>query len=166
MDLTEGVIKTGVARSGMTLQEALGECVRNNVPGIPFVDEQGRLVGRFVIRHAFKQACLPLDLIKGAHLLGEKIYHLEMPREEVQEHLKQTIDSLILKDTVHLNSSSQILTALALMEKLNVNHLFIMEGEEYLGIVTRMSLSRVILENIQGKLRIPKSGCLGGSEEP
>ena len=151
MDLTRGVIKTGVARSGMTLQEALEECVKNNVPGIPFVDEQGRVAGRFAIRHAFKQACLSLDLIKGAHLLGDKIYHLEMPKEEVQEHLNQTIDSLILEDTVHLNSTSQILTALALMEGLNVNHLFIMEGEEYQGVVTRMSLSRVILENLSEK---------------
>ncbi|MBA1332308.1 hypothetical protein QQ73_14750, partial [Candidatus Endoriftia persephone str. Guaymas] len=85
MNLAKILIKTSVVRSGMSFGDALQECVDKDVPGIPYVDAEGRIAGRFSVRHAFRECCVPRDLILGGHLLGDDIDHMNLPEVHAEE---------------------------------------------------------------------------------
>lgn len=146
MRLIQGVVQTPVARPGMLVGEALHICVSHGVPGIPFVDHSGRLVGRFSVRNTFRLSSIPLDMIKGAHLIGHEALHLDHPSDHYAEVFRQPIDDMIIDDCACLSSSAQVTKAMALMEQYNSSYLFIVDDGVFRGVVTRLGLTRVLLE--------------------
>lgn len=144
MNLQEILIPTGVARAGMTFGDALKECVKRDVPGIPFVDEQGHIIGRFSVRHAFRLTCVPKDVIRGAHLLGDNLSHMTMPELNAEEVMARPIEEFILEDAIRLAPGSPAIKALAIMEQYNTSYLFVTEGESYLGVITRMDIAGLV----------------------
>lgn len=138
-------IPTKVARPGMRVGEALQECAEKNVPGIPFKDAQGNLSGRFSIRHTFLLCCIPQDIVKGAHLLGDDVDDLDLPRVKAEELMERKVDEFIFPDVIRLSPDFQAIKALAIMEQFNTEYLFVTEGDDYQGVVTRMSIARSIL---------------------
>lgn len=146
MSLINGIVTTPVARPGMLIGEALRICVDNWVPGIPYVGDDGSIQGRFSVRNTFLLSTIPGDMIKGAHLIGNEALHLEQTKEHYAELFSGTIDHTILKDVACLSSNAQITKAMALMEKFNSAYLFVVDDGVYRGIVTRLGLTRVLLE--------------------
>lgn len=146
MSLIKGVIDTPVARPGMLIGEALRICVDKGVPGLPFVGEDGAIQGRFSVRNTFLISSIPRDMIKGAHLIGHEAAHLDHAKEHYDELFARTIDHTILKDVAWLSSGAQITKAMALMEKFNSSYLFVVDEGRYRGVVTRLGLTRVLLE--------------------
>lgn len=136
---------TRVARPSMTVGEVLRECVEKGVPGIPFVNAEGRIDGRFSIRHMFLLCCIPSDIIQGAHLLGDDIEDLDFPHIRAEELMAQKVDDYIFPDVIRLSPSFQAIKALAIMEQYNTEYLFVTDGEAYQGVVTRMSIARAIV---------------------
>ena len=60
---------------------------------------------------------------------------------------RRAIDNTILDDAACLASTAQITKAMALMEKFNSSYLFFVIDEgEYRGVVTRLGLTRVLLD--------------------
>ena len=147
MRLMHALVETEVARPGMSVGEALRICVRFGLPGIPFLDENGRIGGRFSVRHVFLVHSIPSDMIKGAHLIGHDARHLEHPDRHYIELFQRTIDDLILPEIASLASDAQVTKAMALMEKLNSSYLFIVDQGRYRGVVTRLGLTRALLEH-------------------
>lgn len=145
MKLKHISIPTRVARPGMTVGEVMSECVEKDVPGIPFVDAEGNLAGRFSVRHLFLLSCIPSDILHGAHLLGDDIEHLDFPHIKASELMAQKVDDYIFPDAIRLSPNFQTIKALAIMEQYNTEYLFVTEGEDYLGVVTRMSIAKAIL---------------------
>lgn len=146
MRLLKGIIETPVAHAGMRVGEALRVCVDKDVPGIPFVDTDGRICGRFSVRDTFRITSIPDDMIKGAHLIGHQALHLELSKDHYEGVFGLTIDDQILNDYVFLSSGAQITKAMALMEKFNTSYLFVIDDGRYLGVVTRLGLTRILLE--------------------
>ena len=146
MRLMKGIVETPVARPGMRVDEALRICVDKGVPGIPYVDSSGKIRGRFSVRHTFLLFSIPKDLIKGAHLIGHDALHIDPPKDHYAEVFRQPIDNQILDDAACLSSSAQITKAMALMEKFNSSYLFVIDDGHYRGVVTRLGLTRVLLE--------------------
>lgn len=146
MKLLKGIVETPVARPGMLIGEALRICVDKGVPGLPFVGDDGAIRGRFSVRNTFLLSTIPADMIKGAHLIGHEALHLELPAVHYIELFRQTIDHTILTDIACLGSGAQITKAMALMEKFNSSYLFVVDDGEYRGVVTRLGLTRVLLE--------------------
>lgn len=146
MRLMNGIVETPVARPGMRVGEALRICVDKSVPGIPFVGGDGRIQGRFSVRHTFLGETLPPDMIRGAHLIGPAALHLDHPREHYQRLFERTVDAMILPDAACLASDAQITKAMALMEKFNSSYLFVIDDGVYRGVVTRLGLTRLLLE--------------------
>ena len=138
-------IPTRVARPGMTVGEVMSECVEKDVPGIPFVDAEGNLAGRFSVRHLFLLCCIPEDILHGAHLLGDDIEHLDFPHIKASELMARKVDDFIFPDAIRLSPNFQAIKALAIMEQFNTEYLFVSEGEDYQGVVTRMSIAKAIL---------------------
>ena len=147
MKLLDIVIPTTVAKAGMTMGEVFEECVKRNVPGIPFCDEKGRVTGRISIRHAFKLSAAPGYLVKAAHLLGDDIWHLSTSKMEVKSLLDMPVESFILENFANVSAASPVVKALSIMEKYNTGYVFLIDEGEYEGVVTRMGIARLMLEN-------------------
>ena len=144
--LLKGLIQTPVARPGMLVGEALRICVDKGVPGIPYMDAEGRIAGRFSVRDTFRITSIPPDMIKGAHLIGHEALHLELSKDHFEGVFNRPINDQILGDIAFLSSNAQITKAMALMEKFNSSYLFVIDDGHHLGVVTRLGLTRVLLE--------------------
>jgi predicted transcriptional regulator len=136
---------TKVARPGMSVGEVMLECVEKEVPGIPFVDNEGQLTGRFSVRHLFVVCCIPPDILHGAHLIGDDIENLDFPHIQAGELMEKQVDEFIFPDAIRLSPNFQAIKALAIMEQYNTEYLFVTEGDEYQGVVTRMSIAKAIV---------------------
>ncbi|MEW8498715.1 MAG: CBS domain-containing protein, partial [Candidatus Thiodiazotropha taylori] len=89
--------------------------------------------------------CIPDDIIQGAHLLGDDIDHLDFPHIKAEDLMARSVDDFIYPDTVRLSANFQAIKALAIMEQYNTEYLFVTEGEDYQGVVTRMSVAGAIV---------------------
>jgi len=146
MRIIKGLIETPVTRPGMLIGEALRICVERGVPGLPFVDQSGKVTGRFSVRHAFLLSSISSDMIKGAHLIGHDALCLSHGPDHYGELFALTIEQTILEDAACLPSNALVEKGMALMEKFNSSYLFVIDDERYRGVVTRLSLTRALLE--------------------
>jgi CBS domain-containing protein len=146
MILKEVLIPTLMARPGTKVADVLQECVEKRVPGIPYCDEQGEITGRISIRHIFCHACVPPDVVSGAHMLGDQITHLDLPAIEKCRILDQPVEKYLLEKRPCLTSNSPAVKAVALMEKFQVSYVFVVD-EEYRGIVTQLGIAALLLKH-------------------
>jgi len=144
--LTNIVIATKVVTYGSTVAEAFSECVRCNVLGLPFVDSEGRIRGRFSIGHTIKLACVPEMMILNADLLGDELSSLMMPDQQAGEVLRMPVDNFILGEVVTIHSSSPCVKAAALMQKHRTTYLFAVDDDGYKGVVNVRGIARRMLE--------------------
>ncbi|NNG13820.1 MAG: CBS domain-containing protein [Gammaproteobacteria bacterium] len=147
MELSNLVIATGIARPGMTVGEVFSECVRADVPGIPFQAADGRITGKVSIRHILKETCIPHFMVKHAHLLGDDMRHLGISKEYVSEVLALEIDEYVLPKIAVVNSNTAISKALAVMEGADTSYLFVMDDGTYRGVVSIVGIARTMLES-------------------
>lgn len=146
MKLENLAIPTDVMRQGMHVSDFLRECVKRDVPGIPYVDEQGVIAGRISIRHCFKESCVPHYIINAAHLLGDNIDSVNIPDVAASELLQSPVERFLLAQYPAASSSSPVIKGLAIMEQLNTSYIFLIDGGNYRGVVTRMGIARRIIE--------------------
>jgi len=55
MKLPVFITPTAIAHPGMTVLDVFRECVKADVPGIPFQDGKGNITGKASIRHVLKE---------------------------------------------------------------------------------------------------------------
>jgi len=145
MELTNLIIPTATARPGMSVEEVFRECVRVDVPGIPFQEKDGTITGKASIRYVLKETFIPDFMVKHAHLLGDEIRHLDIKENQLSEILSLDIDSFVLEKMAVVNSSTPIAKALATMEGLDTTYLFVIDDGVYKGIVSTMAIARTML---------------------
>mgnify|MGYP001822953356 CR=1 FL=1 len=146
MNLYDVLIPTPVAHAGTSFGEAVRACVDKDVPGIPFVNELGEIVGRFSLRHAFREACVPSRALLGGRLLGDDMDYFATPPGRASDILLEPVEGYCLEDSLQLESGAQISQILEQMEAFNTAYLFVVEGGRYLGVITRIGVARLILE--------------------
>lgn len=146
MKLQNIVVTTRVAKSGMTVREVFRECVERNVPGIPYQDHHGRITGRVSVRHTLKVTCMPDYMVAHAHLLGDEVQCLIIPEARALKVLESRVDAFVLERMATINSQSPVVKALAIMEELGTGYIFVLDGEEYRGVVTRLGIAKRMLE--------------------
>ena len=145
MKLEHLSIATGTMRKGMTLRDFFEECVRCNVPGLPYVDEGDRVVGRVSIRDVYKHMAIPDHLVKVAYVLGDQTDSLDMTELKVAEMLALPVEAFLLENIPSVSPRSSIVKALAIMEMFNTSYIFLLENGEYNGLVTRMVIAHRML---------------------
>jgi hypothetical protein len=145
MELNSLIIPTGIARPGMTVGEVFHECVRADVPGIPFQGADGRITGKASIRNILKETCIPNFMVRHAHLLGDESRHLSITDDYIKEFLDYRIEPFIVPETDVINSATSISKALAIMERANSTYLFVIDHDQYLGVVSIMGYARAML---------------------
>jgi CBS domain-containing protein len=146
MRLEDVMIPTQVARPGTSFEHALRACVERNVPGIPFVDARGRIVGRFSLRHAFRMACISHSGLQGGRLLGDDLDFFRNSPRLVAEVMGEAVEEYILQDSLLMKRDDPIGEALQKMEDYNTSYLFLLEDGRYLGVITRVGLAKLVLK--------------------
>lgn len=146
MRLQRLAIMTGVTRKGMTLRDFFQEAVRCNVPGLPYVDDLDRIVGRISIRDVYKRIAVPDSVLRLADALGDQTDRLDLPEMKVMEALALPVETCLLENIPSVSPRSSIVKALALMEVHNTSYIFLIEDGKYEGVVTRMVVARRMLE--------------------
>lgn len=145
MKLEHLSISTGVLRKGMTLREFFEESVRCNVPGLPYVDYQGKVVGRLSIRDVYKRMAVPDYLLRVADGLGDLSDKIDLPDMKVREALALPVETYLLENMPSVSAQSSIVKALAIMELHNSSYIFLIEDGDYKGLVTRMLIAKRML---------------------
>lgn len=150
MELKNIIIATGVTCTGMTLGDAFRECVRCDVPRLPFVDNNNKVTGYLSLRKSIQQLWIPDYVISYADLLGDHLEHLSVPKNHAQQVMRLPVDRFVHNDFTAIDSDSPIVKAVALMEKHSTNHVFIIDKGVYRGIVTIDGIARRMIEVDQG----------------
>jgi hypothetical protein len=57
--LNELIVPTAVATPGVSVETLFRECAAKQMPGLPFRDASGRIIGKASIRHVLKMTCIP-----------------------------------------------------------------------------------------------------------
>ena len=146
MKLEHMSIPTAVMRKGMTLRDFFEECAERNVPGLPYVDDSGRMLGRISIRDVYKHMAIPDYMLRVARMLGDQTDRLDLPEMKVRETLALPVETYLLETMPCVSPRSSIVKALAIMELFNSGYVFLVDEEGYRGVVTRMLIAKRMLE--------------------
>ena len=147
VSLLDIAVSTGVAKAGMNIGQVFSECVLHNVPGIPFCDENDKVIGRISIRHTLKISSTPGYMVGAAHLLGDDIWHLSTSKIQARNLLDMPAEKFILENIATVTAASPIVKALAIMEKFNTGYIFLIDSGVYEGIVTRLGIAKLMLKS-------------------
>lgn len=145
MKLEHLSIATGVMREGMSLRDFFQEAIRCNVPGLPFVDDQGQIIGRVSIRDVYKRIAVPDSFLRLADAFGDSVDSLDLPEMQVMEALAKPVKEFLLENIPSVSPHSPIVKALALMELHNSSYIFLIEDGVYKGVVTRWVIAQRML---------------------
>jgi CBS-domain-containing membrane protein len=155
MKLEHLAFATGVMRQGMTMRSFFEEAVRCNVPGLPYVDDQDRIIARISIRDVYKRIAVPDSLLRLADALGDSTDNLDLPEMKVMEMMQMPVEDFLLENMPTVSPRSPVVKALALMEVHNSSYVFLIEAGAYLGVVTRMVIAQRMVDCVAERCRNP-----------
>ena len=69
-----------------------------------------------------------------------------IPEARALRVLESKVDAFVLQRMATINSQSPVVKAMAIMEELGTGYIFVMDGEEYRGVVTRLGIAKRMLE--------------------
>lgn len=141
------VIPSKAAHSGMTVGEVLLECLRWQLPGLPFCDDEGHIIGRVSLKHALAQHFIPTDVYKHAHLLGDLLDNLDISKDEIQAVMDIEIDPFVTPDIPTIVATSPLVKALALIEQFRTSYIFVVDDDGiYQGTITMLGIAQCVLQ--------------------
>jgi CBS domain-containing protein len=146
MKLQRLAVMTKVMRKGMSLRDFFQEAVRSNVPGLPFVDEHNRIVGRISVRDVFKHIAVPSSYLRLVDAMGDQTNKLDMSEQRILKSLARPVETYLLENIPVVSPASSLVKALAIMEAYNTHYIFLIEDGAYMGIVTRMVIANRLLD--------------------
>src|SRR5210317_2107075 len=119
MKVEDIIIPTTIATEGMLVKDVFRECVRAQVPAIPYRDRNGELEGRISIRDTLKRSCLPEYMVELAYVLSDMLTCIEDAEAKAREVLCQVVDPYVIPKFYSIKPDSTLLRAIAIMEKNN-----------------------------------------------
>lgn len=146
MKLARLAVMTKLMCKGMTLRDFFEEAGRCNVPGLPYVDDRNRIVGRISVRDVFKHIAVPDSMLRLAGAMGDQTDKLDLSERNILEALALPVENFVLDNIPSVSPHSAIVKALAIMEAYNTHYIFLIDDEEFVGVVTRMVIANRMLE--------------------
>ncbi|MGB5689552.1 MAG: CBS domain-containing protein [Woeseiaceae bacterium] len=146
MKLERLAVMTKVMRKGMTLRDFFEEAARCNVPGLPYVDDQGQIIGRISMRDIYKRIAVPDNVISLADAMGDKTDRLDLSEKHVLNAFTRPVEDYVLKSIPNVSPESSLFKALVIMEAYNTHYIFLIDEGEYKGVVTRMVIANRMLD--------------------
>lgn len=151
MKLDDLIVPTPVASPGMSVAALFKACADKQVPGIPFRDASGRIVGKASVRHVLKMHCVPDYLVKNAGVLGDTLTGLTLVEERAREMLAKPVDAFVLPDMAVVSHEAPVAKTLAVMERHNTTYLFVIDGDDYYGCISIMGIAGAIAHLADGE---------------
>jgi len=158
MKLERLAVMTKVMRRGMTLRDFFEEAARSNVPGLPYVNHENKIVGRISVRDVYKHIAVPDAMLGLADAMGDRTDRLDLSEKKVLKAFALPVETYLLENIPHVSPKSSIVKALAIMEAHNTHYIFLIENGEYSGVVTRMVIANRMLECLK-ELELARSGA-------
>jgi hypothetical protein len=149
--LNDLMVPTAVATPGMPVAELFRECAVRQVPGIPFRDAAGHIVGKASVRHVLKMNCVPDYLVKNASVLGNTLTGLTLVEDHARAMLKMSVDAFVLPDMAVVSHEAPVAKTLAVMERHNTTYLFVIDGDDYYGCISIMGIAGAIAHLADGE---------------
>ena len=140
---------TEVMRKGMSIRHFFEEAVRSNVPGLPFLDEHDRIIGRISVRDVFKHIAVPSSYLRLVDAIGDQTDRLDMSEQRILDSLALPVETYLLENIPSVSPASSLVKALAIMEAYNTHYIFLIEDGNYMGLVTRMVIASRLLDWIK-----------------
>jgi len=137
---------TEVMRKGVSLRDFFEEAVHRNVPGLPFVDENNRIVGRISVRDVFKRIAVPSSYLRLVDAIGDQTDRLDMSEQRILKSLARPVENYLLENIPCVSPASSLVKALSIMEAYNTHYIFLIEDGKYMGVVTRMVIANRLLD--------------------
>jgi CBS domain-containing protein len=164
MKLERLAVMTKVMRRGMTLRDFFEEAARSNVPGLPYVNHENRIVGRISVRDVYKHIAVPDAMLGLADAMGDQTDRLDLSEKKVLKAFELPVETYLLENIPHVSPKSSIVKALAIMEAHNTHYIFLIENGEYSGVVTRMVIANRMLECLK-EMELARSGAHDWGDE-
>lgn len=149
MKLQRLAVMTEVMGKGMTLRDVFEEAIRCNVPGLPYINDSNRIVGRVSVRDVFKRIAVPDNILSLADAMGDQTDKLDLSERKILDALALPVEDFVLENIPVVSPYSSIVKALAIMEAYNTHYIFLIEDGEYMGVVTRMVIASRMLEALE-----------------
>ena len=149
MDIQSVLIPTITIRPGMYVRDLFTECGKLHVHALPYCDEKGKITGRLTLKNVMKFSCLPEHMIELASLLGNQMSCVENAEEKAREIICNPVEPYVRKLGETITSKEPLIKALAIMEKYDTSYIFVVDDDEYKGLITIQGIARVMsrLEN-------------------
>ena len=151
MTLDDLIVPTAVATPGMSVEALFRACAATNMPGLPFRDASGRIIGKASIRHVLKMTCIPDYMVKHAALFGDNVASLNIPIEKARKVLGLTVDQFVLSDMAVVHPHASVTKALAVMEQHDTTYLFVIDGDDYKGCISIMGFAGCLVHQAGGE---------------
>jgi CBS domain-containing protein len=149
MKLKNIAVLTDVMHQGMTLRDFFEEALHRNVPGLPYADSKGQIVGRISLRYVYKIIAVPDNLLNLADMIGDQPNMLDLQEIKVVEALAKPVEEFLLDKMPTVSPQSSIVKALTIMEDYNSSYLFLLDEGEYKGVITRMQVARRMMRCVK-----------------
>ncbi len=147
MKLSNIVIPTQIAEPGMRVRDIFRLCVEAGVPALPFRSRPGtRPDGRVSLHNVMKHGCIPEYMIELADVLGTHLSFLDDADQKVREILTKPVDAFVEKPLLSVSSHMPVLKVVAILEKHAASYMFVLDGDEYRGLITPLGIARRMLE--------------------
>lgn len=146
MKLKNLAVSTEIMKHGMTVLDFFEEALKCHVPGLPYANAEGHIVGRISIRNIYKKLAVPDNFLMVAEMMGDMSDSLDPPEIKVAEVMAAPIEDYMLDEMPTVTSHSSAVKALAIMEVYNSGYIFLIDDGLYKGVVTRMRLAERMLE--------------------
>jgi CBS domain-containing protein len=145
MKLKNIAVPTKIMQHGMTVFDFFEEATSCKVPGLPYANGEGKIVGRISVRNIYKKLAVPDNLLRVADMMGDLSDNLDPPEIEVAELMASPVEEYLLEKMPSVSSESSFVKALAIMELHNSSYIFLIDNGVYQGVATRMDLARRML---------------------
>jgi hypothetical protein len=144
LKLDDLIVPTAVATPGMPVADLFRECAAKQVPGIPFRNAAGRIVGKASVRHVLKLHCVPDYMVKNAAVLGNTLAGLNIIEDHARAMLVAPVDAFVLPDMAVVGRDAAVAKTLAVMERHDTTYLFVIDGDDYHGCISIMGIAGAI----------------------
>lgn len=146
MNVKHILIPTKVAKPDMSVSDVFAECIRVNIPGIPYCDAEGHITGRVTLKNILKKACLPEYMIELARILGDQLSCMEDMEAKAEQLMDNPVTPYVQEPHISVESNAPAVQALALMEQNDTSYIFVVDEGRYKGVITIQGLARILAQ--------------------
>jgi len=140
------LIRTKVARSGMTVRSIFEECLESRVQSLPYLDAGDQIAGRVTLKYIINRSIVPAHMVELAHVIGPRLSSFDEMEKRMKSVFDDPVDSFVQEPHASIFPDTQLMKALAIMEHYDTSYLFVVDGERYQGTLTIQGIAAWMMQ--------------------